>query len=272
MLYKTRDMGPLEQTRMHPQRLHGLISSVVSGRRIHSETCAPSANLTDLIEWHWSSSWDLQEQEPHTVRMLSDPCVHLVFEHRASRLVGVSTKCWSRTLTGTGRMFAVKIRAGMAATLLHQRLRAFANSTMPLTVPAAEEQAILACPDIGAARLLMERFVENMPMHNHQEAVWCRDAIELIRSAPHLTTVGQLADELGTSLRTLQQRFSRHVGASPKWVLRLFRLQEAAMILKREDTPLTDLALSLGYADQAHFCRDFKAIIGMTPSAFRLQQ
>jgi AraC-like DNA-binding protein len=32
---------------------------------------------------------------------------------------------------------------------------------------------------------------------------------------------------------------------------------------------LTSLAQDLGYADQAHFTRDFKAIVGRSPSDYR---
>jgi AraC-like DNA-binding protein len=35
------------------------------------------------------------------------------------------------------------------------------------------------------------------------------------------------------------------------------------------DRSLTDIAYGVYYADQAHFCRDFKEIAGMTPKEYR---
>jgi AraC-like DNA-binding protein len=52
-------------------------------------------------------------------------------------------------------------------------------------------------------------------------------------------------------------------------VIRRYRLHEAAEQLKGPDPPpLAALAAALGYADQAHFARDFKAVVGRTPAVF----
>ena len=59
------------------------------------------------------------------------------------------------------------------------------------------------------------------------------------------------------------------MGASPKWVIRRNRLQEVAARIERgEGTTLTTLAAELGYTDQAHLARDFKSVVGKSPSDF----
>jgi AraC-like DNA-binding protein len=56
---------------------------------------------------------------------------------------------------------------------------------------------------------------------------------------------------------------------SPKWVIQRYRLLEAAAQLRTNDPPkLVALAAALGYADQAHFQRQFKQVIGKTPGSF----
>ena len=48
-----------------------------------------------------------------------------------------------------------------------------------------------------------------------------------------------------------------------------YRLHEAAEQLRAHEPPsLAELAASLGYADQAHFAREFKRAVGHTPRAF----
>jgi AraC-like DNA-binding protein len=70
--------------------------------------------------------------------------------------------------------------------------------------------------------------------------------------------------------RALQRLFSDYVGVSPKWVIRRSRLHDAASRLANaEDVNLTQLAQELGYCDQAHFARDFKTIVGRSPSDYR---
>lgn len=55
-------------------------------------------------------------------------------------------------------------------------------------------------------------------------------------------------------------------------MIRRHRLQEAALRIERgEDVSLARLAIELGYADQAHLSRDFKAAVGASPKAFALQ-
>ncbi|HEY0341618.1 MAG TPA: helix-turn-helix domain-containing protein, partial [Steroidobacteraceae bacterium] len=85
-----------------------------------------------------------------------------------------------------------------------------------------------------------------------------------------INRVDELAPRVGLGERALQRLFSDYVGVSPKWVIRRFRLHDAASRLaKAEDVNLTHLAQELGYSDQAHFTRDFKAIVGRSPSDYR---
>jgi AraC-like DNA-binding protein len=68
--------------------------------------------------------------------------------------------------------------------------------------------------------------------------------------------------------RTLQRLFARYVGVTPKWVIQRYRLHEAAERLASPGTSQSQLATELGYSDQAHFIRDFRAIVGMSPAAY----
>jgi AraC-like DNA-binding protein len=81
--------------------------------------------------------------------------------------------------------------------------------------------------------------------------------------------VAELAARHGVSQRTLQRLFRDHVGVGPKWVLKRYRMHEAAeRIAAGEADDLGRLALDLGYFDQAHFTRDFGAQIGRSPAAY----
>jgi AraC-like DNA-binding protein len=87
-----------------------------------------------------------------------------------------------------------------------------------------------------------------------------------------IATAEDLARVGGLSLRSLHRLFARHVGVGPKWVIRRARVQEAAeRVAAGERVEWAGLAQELGYHDQAHLIRDFKAQIGQTPAVYGAQ-
>jgi AraC-like DNA-binding protein len=88
-----------------------------------------------------------------------------------------------------------------------------------------------------------------------------------------LKRVDDLAASAGVSERTLQRLFAEHVGVSPKWVIRRYRIYEAAeAVAHGRDVRWAELAAGLGYADQAHLSRDFKAAFGVPPQEYARRQ
>jgi AraC-like DNA-binding protein len=91
---------------------------------------------------------------------------------------------------------------------------------------------------------------------------------DMLVAAPG-TTVAELAERHAVTPRTLQRAFADFVGVGPKWVLKRYRMHEAAeRIAAGEASDGASLALDLGYFDQSHFIRDFTAQIGLPPSAY----
>lgn len=76
---------------------------------------------------------------------------------------------------------------------------------------------------------------------------------------------------LGVSQRHLQNIFKSFVGLSPKQLFRMIRFQSCFKGLHSAPS-LTEHALACGYYDQAHFNHDFKALAGITPTAWKETQ
>lgn len=87
-----------------------------------------------------------------------------------------------------------------------------------------------------------------------------------------LTTVEQWADESHLSRRQLERRFQKLVGLSPKALARRVRFERTRdHLCHQPEIDLSTLALAYGYADQAHFGRDFKYFTHRTPRQFVAQ-
>jgi AraC-like DNA-binding protein len=253
------------------------VSGRASGARIEAKSFAPSAEMAHLVEVYWAGRWDLRGQPPHTTKLLGDPCVHIVFEDGQSRVVGVWTRTWKRTLEQAGVVRGVKIRAGAVAAFFAEPARELTDRIIPLArffndVPEIERE-VLGPDDHRAGVARLELWLRDQV---RREAVDELDGVTRllaqIAGDRSIVTVEDLASRAGIAVRVLQRSFRIHVGAPPKWVIRRHRLQEAALRIERgEDVSLARLATELGYADQAHLSRDFKSAVGLSPKAFSLQ-
>jgi len=67
----------------------------------------------------------------------------------------------------------------------------------------------------------------------------------------------------------LSRAFCRTKGCTIGEYVRRLRVQRARRRLATGDVPLSQLAYDLGFCDQSHFTRVFKAHVGCTPAAFR---
>lgn len=79
----------------------------------------------------------------------------------------------------------------------------------------------------------------------------------------------ELANLVGVHPVHLSRIFRRHYGVTFGEYLRRLRVEWVKQQLAISDQSLAQLAHAAGFADQSHFCRVFKQIIGVTPSQYR---
>jgi AraC-like DNA-binding protein len=93
-------------------------------------------------------------------------------------------------------------------------------------------------------------------------------ALAAIDAAP-MRTIGEITDRIGLSARRFIEIFTAQVGLTPKLYCRVRRFQEVlARVHGAGDVDWTDVALTCGYYDQAHFIHDFRAFSGLRPTAY----
>lgn len=82
--------------------------------------------------------------------------------------------------------------------------------------------------------------------------------------------VGKMSAALNLSREYLFRLFRGGLGVSPSEYITRFRIRKACFCLQnREEIPISDLAVKVGYTEYSAFYKKFKILTGMTPSEYR---
>ena len=91
--------------------------------------------------------------------------------------------------------------------------------------------------------------------------------LDLPGADERLAVEAEALDDLDLAQDSLEKRFRRAVGATPKQLATLLRLR-GALRGYAPGASLTELALAAGYYDQSHFIRNVRAATGDAPRRF----
>ncbi|MEU4291961.1 AraC family transcriptional regulator [Kribbella sp. NPDC026596] len=83
------------------------------------------------------------------------------------------------------------------------------------------------------------------------------------------TDLAAVAAESGLSYDTFRRRFAEQVGQTPAAFRTVHRLQAAATLLRLTDLTHREIARTLGFADEFHLSRRFRAHFGVSPRDYR---
>jgi AraC family transcriptional regulator len=155
--------------------------------------------------------------------------------------------------------------------------QAYAQSGGRLVWAAAEVYREFNAPDdvtpLSVQALVMEMLalVERSSRETGTGAPpWMRRIDELMRTQfRERLTVTEMAREAGVHPVHLSRVFRRLHGCGPGEFQRNLRIEYACRRLHDRRSPLAEIALDSGFADQTHFTRAFRRVTGTTPAAFR---
>jgi AraC-like DNA-binding protein len=241
------------------------------GKLKHFRMSVPP-ELQPWVAHCWMASWEMEGTEVHIAETLPHPSFHLIFEGGVWTVAGVHTGKFTRRLEGKSFAFGVKFIPGGFRPFLGGPAASLANRTVPATeifgsrmrellrdASTEDEMVREACVFLASEKPAAD------PVVSEVNAI-----VEGILRQPEFTTVDRLASATGLGKRALQRLFHDYVGATPKWVIRRYRLHE---LVERchsgEKLDYAQVALDLGYFDQAHLINDFRSIVGYTPARYQ---
>ncbi|MDQ2887462.1 MAG: AraC family transcriptional regulator [Chloroflexota bacterium] len=252
----------------------GILLRRAGEKRFQLTRLPPSQDLSCFVERYWIVSWDLRDQPPYVQETLPYPCVNLVIEKDRSMIYGVETGKFARLLEGHGRVFGVKFKPGAFYPFFKAPVVHITNACISFQAALgvdsnALEEALLAHEDENAMKEVVEGFLlARLPKHD-AHVMEINRIIDYIIAHQEITRVDDVVEQLALNKRTLQRLFNQYVGVGPKWVIKRYRLHEVAeRLAAHEGGDCTKLAQDLGYFDQAHFIKDFKTVVGKTPSEY----
>ncbi|MEV5704406.1 helix-turn-helix domain-containing protein [Actinoallomurus sp. NPDC052274] len=259
-----------------PDGPRAVLSPAAAQERFQVAHRAPAADLAWLADYYWILHWDLGEGGSHRHQVLTHPAVHMTFlSDGQARVVGVVRGVFAETIEGRGRVIGVRFRPGGLRPFLDAPMSTITDRRVPVEEifgrrARAVADTIIATPDPGDAILLVEDLLRSgAPGRPDPLVLEVSAIVDRIAADPALSRVDRLAAAVGVGTRRLQRLFADYVGVGPKWVIRRCRMQDAAdRAAGGTDIDWAALAADLGYADQAHFIRDFSATIGMPPARY----
>jgi AraC-like DNA-binding protein len=232
----------------------------------------PSPDVAPFVASYWAATWDLRGEPPYSQLIVPYPNVHLSFLNGVARVRGVARGHVVRVLDGEGWVFGVAFRPGCFRPFLHVSVSTLTDRS----VAAAEvfgadvpEHAVATAADVHERAAIVDRYLRARLPAPDPAAETVVGIVDRVVVEPAITRVDRLADTTGVGMRTLQRLFAEYVGVGPKWVIRRYRIDEATKRMA-DGAPIdwAGLAAELGYTDQAHFTRDFTAMVGETPAQY----
>lgn len=161
-------------------------------------------------------------------------------------------------------------------TLKSEALRRFHHISQCAT--AAKRDRVLATTGAVAMQELLlwlamnHRTASQSPVPGRAYPVVEQTANLLVQRLHQPLSVPELAEEVGLSQNYLASQFRQRFGMTIPRYLLTRRIEYALHLLVTTNIPIKEIAQRIGLPEPRHFNKQFRLLVGVTPSAFRLTQ
>jgi AraC-like DNA-binding protein len=243
----------------------------------YQEWVAPPA-----LRSHLACSWAGQagaDGTGYADRVLPDGCVDIVWAGSQLIVAGPDTGPVPIGLPAGGWFVGVRFAIGAAPVFLRVASSEIRDQRVPLAAiwgdrtSASIAARLENVPSAAmAARLLEQAVLARFDGAGGLDPVVV-GLVASLRRGSGPAAIGRIADDLGTTTRTLHRACTSAVGYGPKTLDRVFRFRRfLALDRSLPSAPLAQLAADAGYADQAHLTRECGRLAGATPSQLRTER
>jgi AraC-like DNA-binding protein len=123
------------------------------------------------------------------------------------------------------------------------------------------------------AALLDVFFLKKLAEHREENS-FLQFAVRKIFNSNGTISIDRLTQHVHASRRYVEKVFKEKIGTSPKQYAQIIRVKKTSMYLldPRFNFNIREISDRLEYFDQSHLLKDFKAVMGQSPSAFLQRQ
>lgn len=266
----------------------GILRPQEFSRHVTLERSDTAPALTPWVEYHWMLQWDLPPGTIFPSAVIPHPSCNVTVERGTARrpeadgeevlVTGVATRRFEVEVHESGWVHGVKLRPGALTALTSHDAKVLVDRTVPakevLPVVVHDrldtlDTGMAPAEATAAASSALELLLPTVPDASYDLLLRVISDMLADRS---LLRVSQVVDRHRIDRRALERLFAHYVGVGPKWVLSRYRMHDVVTTLDEGyDGSLADLAATYGWFDQAHFSRDFVALVGCPANTYRRQ-
>jgi len=234
----------------------------------------PSLDLRPFVVHIWTQRYHgAHDAVQKPLEILSGPNMYLFFTPDSAFVQGITPSEFTYNPFVPGVIAGVKFRPGGFYAFLRQSVSSFAAQGSPLATvfPGATESfknTLLGQPDEKIVAMLETLLRGNHPCPDEKLDTIAK-VLDMLQRDASLQTVTAVARACDMSERSLQLLFQTRVGVGLKWIMARKRLLSVAQGVRAQDYPSwAEAAAEFGYNSQSHFSREFKRVVGLSPSEY----
>ncbi|MGD8749561.1 MAG: helix-turn-helix transcriptional regulator [Balneolaceae bacterium] len=249
----------------------------------------PSHGLSPFVELYWTAKFNTGQAQLLSQKVVPNGYVELIIHTTEQHchlnkhglwslspdytIIGLFTNPYEVRFKDLVEVFGIRLKPeaiynlfGIPASEFHQQ---YEDMELVLDKEFHTFCSKIRRSEKGKKIQLAEEYLLNNLQRTNQPLSYVNHAAEIIRTKHGFLRIEELCNKVYISLRQLQRQFKKVVGVSPKMYMRISRLNTVYQLIEDDNMlNLSQIAFQCGYADQAHFIRDFKSIIGERPGIF----
>lgn len=254
------------------------------------QTFPPHTDLLPLVKCFWTLEVPAATP-PQKQRIIPDGCIEMAFilgddikryTHGDDYILQPRAMVLGQTIepfyiepVGYVDTFAVRFYPFGFTNFLNTAVSTLVGKETPLEKIFGDrrakelERSIVDAANTGQRITIVETFLLSILSEAQTIDALIKSTVDDLLSSGGSLHIKNIIKEDPSLRRTLERRFRKQVGISPKQLAKVLRLQAALkLMLGNNHDTLTKIAYDVDYYDQAHFIKDFKEFTGTSPGEF----